>query len=268
MPPLPLAGRAVRPRFGPAVAARPATSRAGPSRWTHRVGVLLEKVPQRRPAGAALAERGCRRSGIHASVRFALALRSVGCVKRMRRRTASCGHGTLASRHRRPAPGATQPARSASATIPAGAAHLLPLPSGERAGVRGSHTHRPHGVPSSLRQPRSCARTPRRSWAPNISTGLLPIRRARRPPAAVTRNTGRQSPNMGRQTSWPSEGRFHDAPRALFALFRERTGRAAARTGVFSAATRRENNLRQNRGTSPVRAVYRSKWLGGGYGGI
>ena len=42
------------------------------------------------PAGAALAERGRRRSGIHASIRLALAHRIVGCVKRTRGRTASC----------------------------------------------------------------------------------------------------------------------------------------------------------------------------------
>ncbi len=29
----------MRPRFGPAIAARAASSTAGPSRWTHRVGV-------------------------------------------------------------------------------------------------------------------------------------------------------------------------------------------------------------------------------------
>ena len=28
----------MRPRFGPAIAVRPAESTAGPSRWTHRVG--------------------------------------------------------------------------------------------------------------------------------------------------------------------------------------------------------------------------------------
>src|SRR5205807_6683404 len=36
-----------------------------------------------------------------------------------------------------------------------------------------------------------------------------------------------------------SFSRFHDAPQALFGLFRERTGRAVARTDVFSATAAR-----------------------------
>ena len=43
----------MRPRFGPAIAARAASSTAGPSRWTHHVGVTGGALPKDTPTSNA-----------------------------------------------------------------------------------------------------------------------------------------------------------------------------------------------------------------------
>ena len=80
-------GRAMRPRFGPAIADRPASSAAGPSRWTHRVGVVQPRASLTPPPAmpSDLACRWCSPCRSRAAVQARGIASSPSCASKARR---------------------------------------------------------------------------------------------------------------------------------------------------------------------------------------